>query len=135
MNTAALKKAEAHIAYLQSEEYHQEMLQGRALYPEVTLLVASKAAARAAHEDFPQYNGYWDGPEWVLVRMNRRVKTKMGVAFEKGEVALARKTPKEPDSANLSPAARAELNKPSWEAYSVSNRCNTRLSVKAAKEV
>lgn len=135
MNTAALKKAEDRIAYLRSEEYHQECLQGRVLYPEITILVALRSAARAAHEDFPQYCGYWDGPEWVLVRMSRRVKTKMGVAFEKGEVALARRSPKEPNSSSLSPAARAELNKPSWEAYSVRNRCNTIVAVKAAKEV
>ena len=94
-----------------------------------------RSQAKADHASYPQYDGYWDGPEWVLVRVTRQVKTKLGVAFVKGETALARRTPPEPDSENLSPAVRAELNRPSWTVYSVRNRCNTRLPLTAAKEI
>lgn len=35
---------------------------------------------------YPQYQGYWDG--WVLVRVKKTIRTKMGVAFEKGDLTL-----------------------------------------------
>lgn len=44
--------------------------------------------ANAAHRQYPQYAGHWDGPEWRVVRVTRRVETKMGVAFEAGDVTI-----------------------------------------------
>lgn len=93
-----------------------------------------KRHAKSAHSQFPQYDGHWDGPEWVLVKVTRRVRTKLGVAFEKGDVTLAR--PNEPvTDPGLSPATLAELNKPGWTAYSVRNSINTALSAKAVKVI
>ena len=43
--------------------------------------------AEAAHARYPQYRGHWD--DHVLVIVNKRVVTKMGLAFEKGEMAMA----------------------------------------------
>lgn len=50
--------------------------------------IVAQAAER--HAPYPQYAGHWDGQEWQLVTITKRVKTKLGVAFEAGEVALAR---------------------------------------------
>lgn len=49
-------------------------------------LAALKADADASHAQYPQYAGHWDG--FVLARVNKHVKTKMGVAFEKGDLCL-----------------------------------------------
>jgi hypothetical protein len=57
--------------------------------------------------EYPQYVGYWDGPEWALVRFSRNVSTKMGRAFTHGDWAIARR------------------DDDGWMAYSVRNRCNT----------
>lgn len=56
------------------------------------------AAAEQQHADHPQYRGHWDGDEWQPVRLTRRVTTKMGVAFEAGDVTLARWTPDTDDT-------------------------------------
>ena len=69
------------------------------------------AIAAWQHSQYPQYKGYWDGPEWVLVRVTRNVRTKLGQAFTKGEIALAK-----PDVLE---------GKPVWCAYSLNNHCNT----------
>ena len=45
------------------------------------------AHANAVHARHPQYKGYWD--KHVLVTVQRRVRTKSGVAFQEAEVALA----------------------------------------------
>lgn len=47
------------------------------------------AAAEEAHASLPQYEGHWSTGEWFLVRFTRRVRTKMGVAFERGDVTIA----------------------------------------------
>jgi hypothetical protein len=47
--------------------------------------------AAEAHRIYPQYAGYWDG--WTLARIRTRVVTKMGVAFEAGDVVLAKPNP------------------------------------------
>ncbi len=99
-----------------------------------TTLKNLREKARTSHAQYPQYAGHWDGPEWVLVRVTRRIRTKLGVAFERGELALARRTPPETDS-SLSPAILAEMNRPSWTAYSVRNRADTQISLEAAREV
>lgn len=38
--------------------------------------------------DFPQYDGHFD--QYRLVRITRQFKTKMGVAFEEGDIAIAK---------------------------------------------
>ena len=53
-----------------------------------TTLAGLKAEAEAAHAQFPQYKGHWDG--WKLARITRRIRTKLGVAFEPGDVVLAK---------------------------------------------
>jgi hypothetical protein len=52
------------------------------------LIETIRAEAEAKHAQYPQYKGHWDG--WFLIRMTRRVRSKLGVAFEKGEIALAK---------------------------------------------
>jgi hypothetical protein len=42
--------------------------------------------AIATHSKYPQYKDHWDG--WGLCRVLVRVKTKAGVAFERGDLAL-----------------------------------------------
>lgn len=53
-------------------------------------------AAEEAHARYPQYRGHWRGPEWKLVLVRRTVRTKMGVAFERGDVTVARPDPCHP---------------------------------------
>lgn len=65
--------------------------------------------AEEANREFPQYNGYFRSPDWRLVIFARVVETKLGVAFEVGDVTLGRKRP-------LSP---------SWECWSIRNKCLT----------
>jgi hypothetical protein len=54
---------------------------------------AVEAAAEAEHAAYPQYVGHWAGPEWVLVRLTRRITTKLGLAFERGDVTLGKRGP------------------------------------------
>ncbi len=82
--------------------------------------------AQAEHADYPQYDGHWSGPEWTVVKLNRRVKTKLGVAFEKGELALACRTLGVTDI-GISPTT--------WTVYSVRNRCDTVVSPRTCKRV
>jgi len=78
---------------------------------EAKLRCLKRLAARN-HRQYPQYDGHWDGPEWVLVKVTRTIRTKMGVAFKRGETALGR------------PSGMG------WTVYSVSNRCNTAVPTK-----
>lgn len=50
------------------------------------IVAAFKAEAEAAHAQYPQYQGHWDG--WVLGQLTRTVRTKLGVAGVKGELVL-----------------------------------------------
>lgn len=43
--------------------------------------------ANEQNAKYPQYRGHFDN--YVLVRVKRRVKTKLGVAFEKNDIAIA----------------------------------------------
>lgn len=45
------------------------------------------AEATKKHEKYPQYAGHWDG--FKLVRVKKNIRTKMGIAFVKGEVSIA----------------------------------------------
>jgi len=79
---------------------------------------AIREIARQAHKDFPQYEGHWDGPEWSLAVVLRRVRTKAGVAFVRGELVIAKH-----DADPLDGHQRAV-------AYSVNNRIDTVLRTK-----
>ncbi len=47
-------------------------------------------AAEDRHSRYPQYKGHWRTPEWRPVRLKRGLRTKMGQAFEKGDLTVAR---------------------------------------------
>jgi hypothetical protein len=59
---------------------------------EIREIVSKGVREEAArkHAQYPQYEGHWDGDEWYVVRLKRAVRTKMGQAFEKGELTIAR---------------------------------------------
>ena len=81
-----------------------EMLQrlnGAKDYDRAALAVAHAILtddANEAHAAYPQYKDHWDG--WGLCRLSARIKTKAGIAFERGDLALykveRRDTPGEP---------------------------------------
>jgi hypothetical protein len=48
------------------------------------------ARAEEQHAEHPQYRGHWSGPEWYVATVSKRVRTKMGVAFEPGDRTLVR---------------------------------------------
>lgn len=55
-----------------------------------------RMAAEADNAAYPQYAGHWDG--WGVCRVKRRVTTKMGVAFEKGDLAICRPSIFDPET-------------------------------------
>lgn len=54
--------------------------------PKADALAALKADADKSHEGLPQYKGHFD--TYRLCRVKKTIKTKMGVAFEKGDLAI-----------------------------------------------
>jgi hypothetical protein len=76
--------------------------------------------AVAKHAQYPQYKGHWDGDEWFVVRLKRKVRTKMGVAFEKDELTIAR----DPDDRDREAGLPISVC-----AYSVSNGIDTWVPV------
>jgi hypothetical protein len=46
-----------------------------------------KSQAAKQLEEYPQYLGHFD--KYILVLVTKRIKTKLGVAFEKGDIAIA----------------------------------------------
>ena len=52
--------------------------------PELLDTLKAKAARQMA--PYPQYNGHFDN--YVLVRIDRDIRTKLGLAFEKNEYAI-----------------------------------------------
>jgi hypothetical protein len=83
--------------------------------PKEDALEALKADAVASHLQHPQYNGHWDG--FVLARVKKAVRTKMGVAFEKGDLALVQ-------------TGDHTLGADAVTAYSNRNGCDTALRAK-----
>lgn len=76
---------------------------------------ASLAAYAAhTHQQYPQYAGHWDGPEWVLVRISQTIRTKSGVAWWEGDLAIAKRLP--------GPGGWG-----GWLAYSIRNGVDTQL--------
>jgi len=51
---------------------------------------AIEQAAYAKHAAYRQYDGHWSGERWKLGVIDRRVRTRMGTAFERGDVVLYR---------------------------------------------
>jgi len=80
-----------------------------------------RRVAAAANAKWPQYRGYWDGAEWILVQIHREIKTKAGIAFCQGELALAKKDTLE--------------GKLVWTVYSRANNINTCLGMNKAVPV
>ena len=99
------------------------MTRGATAYPaySVEQLARVKAAiaaeAQRAHARWPQYAGHWETDEWRVVRVTRRVRTKLGVAFEAGDLTILRIEP--PDERFGLPALHM--------AYSWRNRCDTAI--------
>lgn len=54
----------------------------------IDLLATLKKDAAAQVAAYPQYSGHFD--DYVLVTVIRQVKTKMGLAFDKNEVTIAK---------------------------------------------
>jgi len=54
------------------------------------IAAAIRAEANARHAQYPQYAGAWD--DWHLVTVTKRISSRGGVAFEKGEIALCKPT-------------------------------------------
>jgi hypothetical protein len=93
---------------------------------EMTTVTALRTIAEQAHATYPQYAGHWGG--WELVTVTRQIRTKLGVAFTKGEVAL-----RQPGTATekVCPPRGSSLPYEQWPErefvtlYSVRNRCDT----------
>ena len=49
----------------------------------------ARVAAIASHAELPQYNNMWDWEKVTLVMVKREVKTKRGIAFLPGDMAIA----------------------------------------------
>ncbi len=79
-------------------------------------------SAEQATSQYPQYRGHWN--ECKLVRIKRTIKTKLGVAFIKGEVSVAQDAGK-----GLLPQYAAELAG-CVSVWSKSNKVDTVLKLK-----
>lgn len=73
------------------------------------------AVANAQNAQWPQYRGMFEG--YRIGRVTRTVKTKLGLAFEKGEIVIW----------NCESRDIGRGPEVSFVAYSVRNRCNTGL--------
>ena len=77
------------------------------------------AQAEAEHAQYPQYKNFWN--LWVVGTVKKDVKTKLGLAFRKGDRVLVQ--PEIRDSRGQSFARRSTFL--SVTAYSFRNKCNT----------
>lgn len=84
--------------------------------------------ADAAHTQYRQYRGHWDG--WVLGRLLRTVKTKAGVAGRKGDLVLFNPTP----DASLTDVLNGN-GKTYTVFYSRATQCNTVVDVDSVRAV
>jgi hypothetical protein len=92
--------------------------------------------AAAAHAQYPQYEGHWDN--WRVAEITRRVRTKMGVAFQAGDLVLvAPQTTTE----KVAPRSRQPIAYEDWPtkefatAYSRRNGIDTAVPVPYVREV
>jgi len=79
-------------------------------------------AAKERVKEYPQYLGHFDG--YILIRIKKDVRTKMGLAFRKGELAIAK-----PVGVEIL-GRRKGLDQ--WAtAFSISNGVDTSISARA----
>jgi hypothetical protein len=96
-----------------------------------------RAEAESAHAQYPQYAGHWNG--WRIAEITRTVRTKLGVAFEVGDLVLVSPEVRED---KVAPRGRNEFaDYADWPikqfatAYSYRNGCDTAISVTDVREV
>jgi hypothetical protein len=85
---------------------------------------------------YPQYRKHWNG--WRVVEVTRRVPTKLGLAFEAGELVLC-----SPDThtEKVAPSRRSLLPYEQWQdvefvtCYSRRNTCDTMIRATYIREV
>lgn len=82
------------------QEREDRRIQGRAIQAMLNEMARSSDGldkravafwAEALNWEYPQYKGHWDGDEWEVGTVTRRIETKMGVAFEAGDVTLVKR--------------------------------------------
>lgn len=56
----------------------------------VQTIDAIRQIAADAHTQYPQYDGFWDGPEWTLARVSTPLRSKGGDQALTGDVVLFR---------------------------------------------
>ncbi|HEV3072126.1 MAG TPA: hypothetical protein VGY76_11965 [Solirubrobacteraceae bacterium] len=75
--------------------------------------VSARAAivqlADTAHAEYPQYAGHWDGEEWQVGIIRRRVSTKAGIALEPGDIVLWRDERDEETRCPIAHSVRNEI--------------------------
>lgn len=81
-----------------------------------------KMAAAAQVQKYPQYRGHFD--DYVLVRARKDIKSKLGRAFKKDEVAIAR--PVVYVDQRTLPGGLAKVYN-TIVVWSMSNRCDTHV--------
>jgi len=95
-----------------------EIVAGIILYMN-TVRLELIAKAEAALAAFPQYKGHFDN--YRLIRIKRQVKTKMGIAFKAGELAICN-----PQFNTITEGKKAGTL--TVMAFSFTNRCDTSVS-------
>lgn len=53
-------------------------------------MIVTTAAEK--HAAYPQYEGHWSGEEWQLGIVGEAIRTKLGLAFDAGDVVLYKLT-------------------------------------------
>jgi hypothetical protein len=74
-------------------------------------IALATAIAEYEHSRYPQYAGHWNG--WGLARAKRRVRTKLGVSVERGDLVLVRSS---------------DIPEHPWTVYSVRNRIDSAMT-------
>ncbi len=96
----------------------------------MTTLTMRDVMVKRAETDmagYPQYKGHWD--KWVIGTVTKRLKTKLGVAFEAGDEVLVNP---EVRSEKVAPRGKS-LPYAEWPlklfrvCYSFRNRCDTQI--------
>lgn len=99
-----------------------------------SLAATLRAEAAEAHAAYRQYDGYWDG--WRVAEITKRVRTKLGVAFEAGDLVLV-----SPDTRDEKIPTRGGEPYEQWPertfatAYSRRNKCNTGVFAEDVREI
>lgn len=88
--------------------------------PDEALERMVRTAADVFHRPYPQYVGHFDA--YVVVRVTRNVRTKMGQAFKKGDLTIG--APRQGDAYGDS----------CWTLYSWRNGIDTAVPVTYARE-